>query len=514
MTTPAMVSAATASGTTAATTNPLAGFQNAPSNPNPVSARTAVPNAAQIALAQMSLQNEVNIIEYIRAADTLHAERMKTHLGAAVALDGYVTGVMPRRSNVPIEYARTSFKLPHSSVAPNAEIYQAAQEFVSDNAMKISQRDTTRRQIVYHVPPMTQAPCISVFACASYCSLFYEETTTGLAVNHTRFISAYATLLASIVKENLDVGMSRLVVGIDADLIPIRYTTEQEYMDGIAVDNPYVNAFWDILGKQGWRSREPVYCLTGVFMQTIGRNVAQVALDEWFKRRLTASCQSIGYTAPNQMLQYKPHGDTVRRANTAMSGQFKFRKFFFQAILGLSEIETMFGRVCAHVVNLLAFSEMSYVLTIQRYILDKCPEILNAKEMAGEEENILRMIIFVASHKKKAPYIKLLVPHEECQPLHRAALKKSIVVATMIAQRSEPSFANYYVDKNTAFYKTMDQVLMNYLAVRSDTAIIDMINDPQAGVGEMSKAAMLGRIQHMGAITGAITGMQSGSGIL
>lgn len=335
----------------------------------------------------MRLHNDAAQIDFIRAADELHAKRMTSHLRAPVSLDGYATGVLPRRSSVPFQYSKKHFKLPHSSVAANDKIYQSPFDFIDANAMKTTMRAFDRKVIKYHVAPPSRNPAILVYANAVYCSLFYEASVLNVEPAFSRYISAYATILCAALEDKLEAGLSKLLHSRSYELVAVRYQTEQDYMTGLAQDNPYAAAYWDMIHRQGWRTQECILAVATVLFQTIGKRITTAATDEWFKRRLMASFNSIGYVPPPQLLQYKPQTESLQHANTIMSGCFEFRRYFFQAILGMSQQNSLFGDLCKHTVGLLSFAEMSYVLTIQRFLIDKCLEILNVKEMAGEQAN-------------------------------------------------------------------------------------------------------------------------------
>lgn len=215
----------------------------------------------------------------------------------------------------------------------------------------------------------------------------------------------------------------------------------------------------------GRADSDDIFAIAAVVVQTIGRRPTERSYKKWWSTRLNSASQTVGGTAARLKWDEAPPLANLEHLNGFMSTAFCFRKLVFEAIVTKSKDGTLLGKVCKHILGLLAWAEYAYIPAI-KYLVGNYVELFNLKQLAGEEEAVGRMLQFVDAHGDNAKYIKFYLRHEDCRPIHRELVGKSVIVAAIIAEFTDPSYANFYIDRNCKFYSMMKEIIKDYFELR------------------------------------------------
>lgn len=148
-----------------------------------------------------------------------------------------------------------------------------------------------------------------------------------------------------------------------------------------------------------------------------------------------------------------------------------------------------------HLFLLLAYTDMSYVATIEKYILTVMPEIVTSAWMVGCVGDLERYTKFLAQHKDYIPYIRLVVPPEDCHPISRSSLYRLVTASIAIAECYTPSFENYKIDRTNPVYKGIKSLAEKYISIKSQGGVAMLLNNPHAGLAEQDRANLMAIFQ-------------------
>lgn len=293
---------------------------------------------------------------------------------------------------------------------------------------------------------------------------------------YSAYITWMSTSIVGLTQNGLDEALRERDIKVEITWV----NGATELIDAVTERFPGVVDILQSIYDDGRSNSDDVFAIAAVLLQTIGRKPTELSVSKWWAARLKSASQTVGGSAPRTKWEDAPPLKRLEQFNGYMSKAFHFRKMVFEAIVSKSTDGTLIGKVCRHVLGLLAWAECAYIPAIDKYLIGNYVELLNLKQLAGEEEALGRMLQFIDACGDKAKYVKFYVRHEDCRPIHREQVTKSVIVAAMIAEITEPSYANFYIDRTCKFYLMMKEILKEYIELRKLPDMLTMAEDPSA----------------------------------
>lgn len=232
-----------------------------------------------------------------------------------------------------------------------------------------------------------------------------------------------------------------------------------------------------------------IYPILGVCLLVLGKQLNEANYNNWYDNRMKAACAICPDANPEILKPVSPELDSMVAAHKAFSSVFEFRKLVFLKLHAMSNEEGLLGQMLKQVMQLLSFTEMTYIVTIDHYIMTMMPELMGSVLLRPYEQILINMMHFLNKHKNYVQYIKFLVPPEECNPINRAVLRNLICAATAIAKKTVESFKNYKGgDQGSTLFDDLTALIDKYLEIRKAAAVSGMLDNKRAAISQAEKA--------------------------
>lgn len=311
-----------------------------------------------------------------------------------------------------------------------------------------------------------------------------------------RYYQAYCSLLCTVTKDITSTVITSMLVSRGMIAVEINCDSEEEHTETARELFTYFADFLNTFDSRQAMSIPHLLAMTSVILQTIGRQMSDKGIDKWYSNRYKSACGALGAGQPiEHWASYHPKLESINEAHNMLSSAFDFRRFVFCKLSALAQSSTPFGNMCAHTVHMLMYAECSYILTVDRFLVDQYPELLVCKMLAGEEKALGNMYAFMKEQGDKAPFVKLLVHGNQCKAIHRELIIRSITAATIIGSETHPSFQNFYINRNSDFYIKMRQFIMKWIDMRNAIDPTTMLGDPVSRMSENARREAVLRLQ-------------------
>lgn len=400
----------------------------------------------------------------------------------------------------PASQAKTLYPAPWSTLKTANLISQSPKAAIKRNtSFQMSQPLlSTIKYITWAgVGPIPQE-CWMIAHCA-FISMMYTDRYDLPNIKHDEVYSAYATLMSIYIK-NQDVEIwNAKGKPKDIKFEESKAKNSEDYINWVGDLFPGAICMSEELEKSNSDSAAHVYTLTSLGLQTMCKHVQDPGYQGWFKARYTSAANTIGRGAPvDYWMSITPNLGGLQVMNQTMSSSFEFRKYIFEAMSEFSKPTTLAGTMFQHTVSLFAWAEATYVATIDRYLVNMAPELFTTKMMEGEEHMVATMLQFMNEQDGKGCFVKLLKPADECYPIHRALLNKSIIAATLIAKKCEPSYQNYVMSNTKSeFHKKMSALIDAWFQTRDVTDQVNFAEDPNCRMSPIARKIAVQKIERM-----------------
>lgn len=397
---------------------------------------------------------------------------------------------LPRSNKVPISIAVTAEGLPHSQVASEGYGNRSIAEinFPTEFVPKVQMVPMSRTELIIPVYRCKQLSSDTLpLLLNSILTPFFQLGTTQIVPTFIDFLRGITSLFGSydtLLHEN---ELSMAVRDLDVSIKYDPYETAPEYAK--AMDSETNGAFssvYKFFENNGILNSSSMCALVFPVLMTLGKNVNSANYDNWYLARMRAACAICSGTDFELLKSIRPDLDAMSGSYALYSSAFYFKRVIFTRIVQYSKVVTMLCSVFYLTVKLLAFTDISYVLNIDFYLLGMMPELLNCQLLRNYEGVLVKMMEFCLKYRDILPFVRFLVPPEECHAINRNTLRNLTSAATAIAKLNVDSFANYRGgDQETKFYGKVFNLVTNYMGARQQTAIAGMAVSSRANMTDL-----------------------------
>lgn len=404
---------------------------------------------------------------------------------------------LPRSNLVPSHLAIQATGLPHSQVKAQqlAQIAPLDVQLLPQDKHAVQLTPMTKTEVeipLIRTSELTNNDliCLLLYAITP----FYQKELTQDKINPSHyemikgFVSIYASIDTNITAEAVNASIKTADIHVTfkildsfkafvAYLVPEKKDNNNPFK---CVNNQFSD--WKIL------DRKSLLVLFGVIMLTLGKHLTPEGYDSWFVNRLSASAAVVIGSDLEKLRPIKPDLDAMLLSYKIFSGVFPFRRLFITRMFGYARMESAFGKVIQLVMKLLAFTDMAYVVNIDKYLLEMMPELLNTQLLRSMEPQLIDMVAFCQKHKDYLAYVRFLVSPEECNAINRNVLRNLNCAATAIAMKCQESFKNYRGgDQQSPLYRDLFSLITRYMSQRNDVAVVGLVHSARANIAQIEQ---------------------------
>ncbi|QWT43281.1 putative nucleocapsid protein [Anisopteromalus calandrae negative-strand RNA virus 1] len=201
----------------------------------------------------------------------------------------------------------------------------------------------------------------------------------------------------------------------------------------------------------------------------IAKRLSEASVTQWFDRRWRALASLI--RCPTHLSGIsKPEVSACNGLNNFMASLHKCRKSVFTIIRALAAIdENRYKAAFDSIVRNMWWAEATHLGMIDEHICRYNPEILAFPEFMGPEKLNLSVAyqILMKLNEEDRPFIRLLLPPEECVPLQSRHFTTLYAAARAIATIDNPTIANLQT-ANSDSLKSLGEKVANYVRAKRD----------------------------------------------
>lgn len=269
--------------------------------------------------------------------------------------------------------------------------------------------------------------------------------------------------------------------------------TLDEYQDAMdeVTDGDYSDMYTKLV-EAGADTASKLYCLLCVCLMTLGKEVNEKNYEKWWSARIAAAsslCLDVNAQAIGQVI---PNMDAMQLAHKTYASVFKFRRMIILKMQKYRGKETPFEMIVDLAMRMLMYTEMAHVLAIELYVVIMMPEVMNLQLLRSHEKALDDFINFIKLHRDYLPYVKFLVPQEECNAINRNTLRILHCAAICIGLYLTDSLKNYSGgQQDTSTGRRLKNIIDRYVNAREGYAITGMLESRRNRIGEIEQALML-----------------------
>lgn len=364
---------------------------------------------------------------------------------------------LPRSNKVPIGVAVTAEGLPHSQVASEGYGNRSVLEInlPTEYMPKVQMTPMSRTELVVPIYRCKQLSSETLpVILNSILTPFFQLGATQIVPTFLDFLRGIVSLFGSYDTLLHEGELSMALKELD---ISIRYETHETIQAyAKSMDNHTNGAFASVYGdfdNNNINNSSSMSALLFPVLMTMGKNVNSANYDNWYLARMRAACAMCAGTDFELLKSIRPDLDAMSGSYSLYSSAFYFKKVIFTRVMQYSKGGTMLCSIFYLTIKLLAFTDISYVLNIDFYLLGMMPELLNCQLLRNYEGVLVKMMEFCLKYRDILPFVRFLIPPEECHAINRNTLRNLTSAATAIAKQNVDSFANYKGgDQESKFY--------------------------------------------------------------
>lgn len=442
---------------------------------------------------------QMRVLAYEQYHQSSQAQAKILKSAGVTSLEGHtvVTNPLPYGFDLPADLCRSINPAPFVMLKSAGFIMKEFEQSLPQG-VSCEERPTEQTRISYIKIDPSAILTNSMYRTAlmSFLSVYFAGRDGRDRSPLSRYYQAYCSLLCSVTKDITPVVLTSMLASRSMVAVQIDCETEEELVTVTSELFPDFPAFFNTFDTEQSVSIPHLLAIMSVILQTIGRQMSDKGIDKWYSNRYKSACGALGAGQPiEHWAAYHPKLESINEAHNMLSSAFDFRRFVFCKLAALAQSTTPFGNMCAHTVHMLMYAECSYILTVDRFLTDQYPELLVCKMLAGEERALGNMYAFMKAQGDKAPYVKLLVHGNNCKPIHRELIIRSITAATIIGSETHPSFQNFYINRNSDFYLKMRDFITAWIELRRKMDPVTMLGDPVSRMSENARRDAVLRLQ-------------------
>lgn len=285
---------------------------------------------------------------------------------------------LPCTNMTPANLSQRKHELPHTQLS--------SQNFISINPLQITPTSFSEvRTITYaknalQIPvlrkaTLTEAEMTSVVSV--FVGIFFKDKYAGEAVTNDEIYIAYLTLYGSI-----DQYMTSVIANTGSDIADkrfefIEFTSAALYMRYVFGRLTYLEAVLEELNEANVLSLGVLFSYMCVCMQTIGKQVNDDNVTNWFRNRLRAIMAKLGAGTPEAYETVRPETKTLITGNRSLNFMFEFRRMLVDRMFQYRKVKSRLGTVFDMVLAMVAGMDLTHVYNIDVYLMQTMPELMN-----------------------------------------------------------------------------------------------------------------------------------------
>jgi hypothetical protein len=204
----------------------------------------------------------------------------------------------------------------------------------------------------------------------------------------------------------------------------------------------------------------------GIIFQFIHKQLNDINFDGWLERRLRALNSKFSVDVvltKNDFMDI----EVIGRLCSKLQNNFEVRKVLFLSIVAITKSQGSVSQAAHITLNLMRFSNMSYLVIIDKYLISNKHPILYHGPLRNELKNLAAAYEFLNSQPEEdIPYIRILQDENYCMPLNRQKFTFLTIAARAIGSQYTPSLVNLNVTASSEQTKSMED-----LAISVDKAL-------------------------------------------
>lgn len=409
----------------------------------------------------------------------------------------YGSTSLPRSNMTPAGLAQIKDLLPHTQLT--------SQNFMSINPLKITPESFSDVKMVTYSRELLTVPILrkSVLSeddllgvISVVLVIFFKDTYTGIAVTHDEIYTAYLTLYGS-----LDHNMSDVIANTGSDTADKRfefewYASGDLYLHCFAARYKYYLPVLAELQKANVTDLGVAMSYLCVCLQTIGKQVNDDNVTNWFRSRLRAIMAKLGAGTPEAFENVRPDTRTMITGNRALNFMFEFRRMLIDRMFQYRKMKSRMGTVFDMVLAMVAGMDLTHVYNIDVYLMQTMPELMNLQMLRPYDDQLVQMYAFWKKHEAIFPYVRFYVPVEDCHAINRATLYPLIAASQAVAMYVSDSFKNYKgAQLESDLYKEISLIVRRYIEVRASMAPTTLGLSSRAIIDDLERTIYLEKAQ-------------------
>lgn len=427
--------------------------------------------------------------------------RQSLNANRRIQSDRFGSTFLPLSNCVPKEFAQVSKMLPHTQVESQDLMAKNPKEFRPNINNEVSLMACQEEELIVPIyrPETTSQSELSHLFCF-YLVAFYGPNVPPTKDGIRMTISLFASLDGNMTDTMLNAALKKK-----------GYTVKLEQYDdmrGYGRAMRSLITYCNIVEEQKAIIKKFVgvpgaLAAATVCLQTFGKYVTTESLTQWFKNRYL----SIGRLLNVQNVQNA--GDLVPQLNNMqfmyniLSSSFELRRLLVLRMFAFSDTDSIMGTMFEHVMSMLAGTDITHVFSIDTYVVRFMPEVLNLPILRNNEVYLVGMYEFWNKHRAIFPYVRFLIPPDQCTPINRNTLMQLTAAAVAIGAKVSDSYKNYRGAAITSrMYKQVHEAVERYFVERFRASHIGLIASERSTMTHEEHIEMMARqeerVQEMG----------------
>jgi hypothetical protein len=178
--------------------------------------------------------------------------------------------------------------------------------------------------------------------------------------------------------------------------------------------------------------------IIGLLMQLIHKQISDKNYQGWLENRLRALNQKLNTAVELTIDTFIPEEILASLCNLLQS-TYELRRKLFECFVAISNSTNVFGIAATHSLELMRFTNMSYLVTINTVLVEPAHPILYWSRLAGEVKKLAIAYKHLADLGGLAPYVKILFKDSELSYLNRNNFPMLASAAKAIGVKTIPS---------------------------------------------------------------------------
>lgn len=327
--------------------------------------------------------------------------------------------------------------------------------------------------------------------------IFFKDKYAGEAVTHDEIYIAYLTLYGST-----DLYMTSNIANTGSDVADKRF----EYLD-FADTKMYVTCMFEKLpylfdvitelNEANVISLGVLLSYLCVCLQTIGKQVNDDNVTNWFRNRLRAIMAKLGAGTPEAYENVRPETKTLITGNRSLNFMFEFRRMLIDRMFQYRKVKSRLGTVFDMVLAMVAGMDLTHVYNIDVYLMQSMPELMNLQMLRPYDDQLVQMYSFWKQHEDIFPYVRFYVPVEQCHAINRTTLYPLIAASQAVAMYVSDTFKNYKgAQLESDLYKEVSQIVRRYIEIRASMAATTLGLSNRAIIDDLERTMYLDKAQN------------------